>query len=192
MATIFLSYRRTDTPQACRVYDWLGQRFGLDALFMDVQAIPVAVSFPDFIRQAIEKSKLVIVLIGPQWLAKIQEADDPVRLEIEAAIAHKTTLLPVLIGNTPIPDADELPQSIATIALQNAAVVGVSFDFNSHMLSLSTRVEGVLGTLARASVVTSDPEIIRVACEGIIQYLRQEFRRRPRILCAAMECRQHE
>jgi hypothetical protein len=175
MATIFLSYRRTDSPQACRVYDWLGQRFGLDALFMDVQAIPVAVSFPDFIRKAIERSKLVIVLIGPQWLAKIHEADDPVRLEIEAAIAHKITLLPVLIGSTPMPDGDELPHSIGTIALQNAAVVGVSFDFHSHMKSLSTRIEGVLGTLAQASVITSDPTLIKRACEGIIYYLQQEF-----------------
>jgi len=56
VATIFLSYRRTDSPQACRVHDWLAQRFGLDALFMDVQAIPVAVSFPEYIRQAIESS----------------------------------------------------------------------------------------------------------------------------------------
>jgi hypothetical protein len=140
-----------------------------------VQAIPVAVSFPDFIRQAIENSALVILLIGPQWLAKIHEADDPVRLEIEAAIAHEITLLPVLIGSTPMPNPDELPHSIATIALQNAAVVGVSFDFNSHMKSLSTRIEGVLGTLAPASVVTSDPMIIRRACDGIIQYLQREL-----------------
>ncbi|MCB0112132.1 MAG: toll/interleukin-1 receptor domain-containing protein [Caldilineaceae bacterium] len=53
MATIFLSYRRTDGPQASRIYDWLAQRFGYDAVFMDVTAIPFAVSFTEFIQQAI-------------------------------------------------------------------------------------------------------------------------------------------
>ena len=52
MATIFLSYRRTDGPEACRVYDWLGQRFCYDSILMDVAAIPFALRFPDFIRQA--------------------------------------------------------------------------------------------------------------------------------------------
>jgi hypothetical protein len=43
MPAIFLSYRRTDSPQACRVFDWLVRRFGKDAVFMDVAAIPLAV-----------------------------------------------------------------------------------------------------------------------------------------------------
>jgi TIR domain-containing protein/uncharacterized protein DUF4255 len=174
VATIFLSYRRTDSPQACRVHDWLAQRFGLDALFMDVQAIPVAVSFPDYIRQAIENSRLVIALIGARWLEKIHEVDDPVRLEIEAAIANRITVLPVLIGSTPMPDADELPKSIATLAAQNAATLGVSFDFNSHMLMLLTRIEAILGVLAKTSVVASDPFVIQRASQAVVRFLQEE------------------
>lgn len=76
MATIFLSYRRTDSPQACRVYEWLARRFGKDAVFMDVAAIPYAVDYSDFIRQAIEDSRIMIVLIGDGWLPKTQDIDD--------------------------------------------------------------------------------------------------------------------
>jgi hypothetical protein len=174
-ATIFLSYRRTDSPQACRVYDWLGQRFGYDSVFMDVAAIPVAVGFPDFIRQAIANSKVLIALIGAGWLTKIHDADDPVRMEIEAALAGHIPVLPVLIGNTPMPDAEELPASISTIASQNAITVGVLHDFSTHMLTLLPKIEAILGALAPTSIATSDPRVIQRACEGIIHHLAGKF-----------------
>ena len=82
MATIFLSYRRTDGPQACRIYDWLSARFGGDAVFMDVAAIPFAVSFSEFIREAIEQSRVLIALIGPDWHERIAEPNDSVCMEI--------------------------------------------------------------------------------------------------------------
>lgn len=156
------------------MYDWLAQRFGKDSIFMDVAAIPFAVSFPDFIRQAIANSKVQITLIGAQWLTKIHEADDPVRMEIELAIANHIPVLPVLIGNTPMPAAEELPASISTIASQNAVTVGVLHDFNTHMQSLLPKIESILGALAAQSVATSDPYVIQLACDGIIHYLREK------------------
>ena len=178
MATIFLSYRRTDGPQACRVYDWLSQRFGHDSVFMDVAAIPFAVSFPDFIRNAVANSKVLIALIGAQWLTKIHDADDPVRMEIEVAIANQIQVLPVLIGNTPMPDAEKLPASISTIAFQNAVTVGVLHDFNAHMQTLLPKVESILGALAAESIVASNPYLIKDACKGIINYLSDKYRER--------------
>ncbi len=53
MVTIFLSYRRRDSSQACRVYDWLMQRFGNAAVFMDVADISFATKFTDYIKQEI-------------------------------------------------------------------------------------------------------------------------------------------
>ena len=175
MATIFLSYRRTDSPQACRVYDWLGQRFGYDSVFMDVAAIPFAVNFQDYIKQAIASSRILIVLVGPQWVARIQDEDDPVRMEIEAAIANKIPILPVLIGNTPMPDSEELPSSIATISSQNATTVGVLLDFNSHMQLLLLKIESILGALARTSVGHLDSHLIRRAGDVITGYMREKY-----------------
>src|SRR5262249_58657568 len=99
MAIIFLSYRRTDSPQACRVYDWLVQRFGHDAVFMDVSNIPFAVSFTDYIKQEISNSKVLIALIGAGWQTKIREADDPVRMELETAGAQRIHVVAVLLGS---------------------------------------------------------------------------------------------
>lgn len=173
MATIFLSYRRTDGPQACRIYDWLTARFGGDAVFMDVTAIPFAVSFSDFIREAIEQSKVLIALIGTGWQEGIDEPDDPVRMEIETALANDVPVLPVLIGNTAMPGREELPASIAGISLQNAVTVGVLQTFHTHMQSLLPKIEAILGAMAAQSKVTSDDRTVLLACHGIVDYLRE-------------------
>ena len=175
MAIIFLSYRRTDSPQACRVYDWLVQRFGHDAVFMDVSNIPFAVSFTDYIKQEISNSKVLIALIGAGWQTKIREADDPVRMELETAVASQIPVLPVLVGNTPMPNPEELPQILANIARQNAETVGISHDFHTHMQMLLPKIEAILGALARENVVTSDPDVINIGCAAVIRYLKEEF-----------------
>jgi len=172
MATIFLSYRRTDAPQASRVYEWLTRRFGNDAVFMDVSAIPFAVSFPDYIRDAIAKSKILIALIGADWAAKLEQPEDPVRLEIETALASHVPVLPVLIGNAAMPVGEDLPPSIAPISYQNALTVGVLRDFDTHMRSLVPEIESILGSLSRETLATANPEIIRFACSGIMEFLR--------------------
>jgi hypothetical protein len=172
MPLIFLSYRREDSPQASRVYDWLVQRFGHDAVFMDVARIPFAVSFPDYIRQAIGDSRVLIALIGPEWHRTIDAPTDFVRMEIEVALEHRVPVLPVLIGSTPMPAAADLPTTISSIALQNADVLGVSHDFHSHMQQLLPKVESILATLAAESVVTQDPAVIDNACRAVNDFLR--------------------
>jgi hypothetical protein len=171
MATIFLSYRRTDGPQACRIYDWLSARFGGDAVFMDVTAIPIAVSFSEFIREAIVQSKVLIALIGADWHERIAEPDDLVCKEIETAFLNGIPVLPVLIGNTPMPDRDSLPDAIADIAAQNAVTVGVLHNFHTHMQSLLPKIESILGAMAVESEVTANPQIVQLACRGIVDYL---------------------
>ena len=173
MAAIFLSYRRTDGPQACRVHDWLTLRFGQDAVFMDVSAIPFAVSFPEFIRGAIGASRLLLALIGRDWHTRTQEPEDPVRMELETALAAGIPVLPVLIGTTPMPAPEQLPESLAPIATQNAAVVGVLHDFDTHMRALMPRIDSMLGGAASGSVVTREPRVLQAVCQGIAFFLRQ-------------------
>jgi hypothetical protein len=175
MATIFISYRRSDSPQACRVYDWLVQRFGNNAVFMDVAAIPFAVSFPDFIRREISQARVLVALIGPQWQGKIHEPDDPVRMELEGAAESRIPILPLLIGGTPMPNAEELPASLATFSLLNAMVIGVSHDFHTHMEVLLPKIEAILGSLAISNLVISDPSVIFRACQGIISFLQETY-----------------
>ena len=173
MAHIFLSYRRSDSPQACRVYDALVQRFGKDAVFMDVAAIPFAVSFTEYIRREIEGSKLLLALIGPDWQTRMHESDDPVRMELETAMAAEVKVLPLLIGTTPMPDGDALPTTLGALTTQNAMTVGSSHDFYSHMQQLLPLIESILGTMTKESVALSDPAVIRQVCDAIMFLLQQ-------------------
>ncbi len=141
---------------------------------MDVAAIPVAVSFSEHISEAIAKSRLLIVMIGKGWEDRIGEPDDPVRSEVEAAIENEITILPMLIGNTPMPDADKLPESIATIAARNAPAVGESLDFNAHMDALAPKIASILAGMDAQSVVARNPRIIDMACRSIVDFLRDQ------------------
>jgi hypothetical protein len=176
MALIFLSYRRGDSPQACRIFDWLTRRFGADAVFMDVSSIPFATAFPEFIRDAIVNSRTLIALIGPGWPDRMKEPRDPVRMELETALNAGVPVLPLLIGNTPMPQPSELPETLAAISDQNAFVVGVSRDFDSHMRAFQPCVESILGALATDGVVTSDAHVVQRVCDGLLHFLAHRYR----------------
>ena len=175
MALIFLSYRRTDAPQACRIHEWLARRLGEDALFMDVLGIPIGVDFSEHIRAQIAGSKLMLAVIGRDWQGRIVEEGDTVRMEIETAMADKIPVLPVLIGTTPMPGPDDLPPSIRTLALQNAVTVGVLHDFDTHMRALLPRIEAILGALPAQNVVSADPWIVSRATGRVVEVLRENF-----------------
>jgi hypothetical protein len=93
-------------------------------------------------------------------------------MEIETAMENQIPVLPVLIGNTPMPNVAALPESISAIATQNADTVGVFLDFHSHMQLLLPKIESILGTLATTSVGRSDPHLIRLACRGVVDFVR--------------------
>src|SRR5687768_13692274 len=92
---IFLSYRREDAAgHAGRLYDRLTQHFGEAQVFLDVNAIPGATDFTEEIFEALARANVVLVVIGPRWLASAREGDRPriydpndlVRAEIRTAL----------------------------------------------------------------------------------------------------------
>ena len=94
MANIFISYRRSDSAaQAGRICDRLRQRFGEDAVFMDVETIEPGANFRTVIEQTIRSCKVFIALIGPTWTTatekdgtrRIDNAADLVRREVALA-----------------------------------------------------------------------------------------------------------
>src|SRR5438067_12460388 len=98
---IAISYRREDSlPIAGRLYDRLQAKFGKKNVFMDFDSIPPGADFRQHIKQMIERSKLVIAIIGPHWLGEQPDAsrriDNPadfVRLEIAYALMKQLLLL---------------------------------------------------------------------------------------------------
>jgi hypothetical protein len=156
---IAISYRREDSlPVAGRLYDRLRTEFGKENVFMDFDSIPYGVDFREHIRQMIDQSKVLIALIGPEWTGKrkqrkkrIDEPTDFVRLEIAYAFARKIPVIPVLVDDTVMPDASELPSDIQEIAFRNAITLDVGIDFHHHADRLVGAINRLIIDASRAT-----------------------------------------
>jgi hypothetical protein len=148
---IIVSYRRTDSAMAGRIFDRLVQRFGKKSLFIDIDNIPFGGDFRKHIDDALKSSDLLIALVGAKWVggegkdAKITRDADPVRVEIETALKQNVPVLPVLLDEARMPEPSELPENIREFAYRNAAEVESGRDFDIHVDRLIKAVEQILG-----------------------------------------------
>lgn len=133
MPTIFISYRRSDAAaHAGRLHDRLVGRFGAQAVFMDIDALQPGEDFATAIAQSIGSAQVVVVLIGPTWLAagdargrrRLDDEQDVVRLEIATALQRGVTTIPVLLAGAAMPDAASLPVPLQPLASRQAIDIG--------------------------------------------------------------------
>lgn len=125
MRTIFLSYRRQDSADMCdRLSDHLTRRYGADAVFRDTTTIMAGSEFPVALHHALEDCRVVIVLIGPDWLdvrdaRGLRRLDDPadwVRIEVATGLREGKLVIPVLARGARLPAAHELPEDLRLLA----------------------------------------------------------------------------
>ena len=154
--SIFLSYRRSDSPnEAGRIYDHLELGFGKGYTFRDVDSIPIGVNFRKALEQAIERCKILLLVIGPGWLTasdsrgerRLQACDDWVRIEIECALKRGIAIIPILIGGTEMPERDELPGSIQELTDYQATKVRPDPDFRTDMRRLMDGISPLIGVV---------------------------------------------
>ena len=126
---IFMSYRREDTAfPAGWLYDRLAGHFGRDQVFKDIDSIELGDDFIEVITTAVGSCDVLLALIGGRWLTitgqdgrrRLDNPDDFVRLEIEAALARNVRVIPILVDEARMPTADELPASLAKLARRQA------------------------------------------------------------------------
>jgi hypothetical protein len=159
MSRIFLSYRRDDTSgYAGRLYDRLHQHFG-DDVFMDIDQIAPGEDFVEVLERTLSSCEVVVVLIGRQWLTladaknnrRLNNPNDFVRLEIETTLQRKIRVIPALVQGATMPDASELPESLASLTRRQAIDIG---DANFH--HDTGKLIRVLETIVNSSA-TSQP-----------------------------------
>ena len=140
---IFISYRRDDTAYpAGWLFDRLRDRVG-GRVFKDVDSIELGDDFVDRITAAVASCDVLLVLIGDRWLTiddaggrrRIDDPDDFVRLEIQAALKREIRVIPVLVGGAKMPRPDELPAALAGLARRQALELNPGrFDFDMSRL----------------------------------------------------------
>ncbi|MET1081527.1 MAG: toll/interleukin-1 receptor domain-containing protein [Burkholderiales bacterium] len=127
---IFVSYRRLEAAgYAISIVESIAREFGEQEVFQDLRRLQGGDDWNQEITAAIQTSKVMVVVIGPAWagwtvpgttLPALHREDDPVRREIETAIACRVALRPVLVGRATMPAAGDLPKSIAPLAAVQA------------------------------------------------------------------------
>lgn len=147
---IFISYRRSDAaPEALSISQFLEREFGRGSVFMDVD-IHAGTNFPSFLEQRLAESKVLLAIIGPNWLnatdkqgrARLTETEDWVRLEISRALAARITVIPVCINQATLPDKTALPEDLQGLVDHQAAFVSTS-RFRNDMAGLVRDIRAI-------------------------------------------------
>ena len=141
MPRITISYRRADSAaNTGRIFDRLERHYGSDSVFMDIDAIPLGANYKRHIDETLAKTDFMLVIVGPRWLGprddgtfRINDGNDPVRIELESALRNGTMIIPVLVDGATMPGPSDLPDSLEEFAFINAAEVASGRDFTSHV-----------------------------------------------------------
>jgi TIR domain len=144
LGRIFMSYRREETAYpAGWLFDRLASHFGRGQVFKDVDSIELGDDFVEVITTAVGSCDVLLALIGDRWLTitdqdgrrRLDNPDDFVRLEIEAALTRNVRVIPILVKGARMPRADELPASLAKLVRRQALELNPSrFDFDTRRL----------------------------------------------------------
>jgi hypothetical protein len=153
MPSIFIAYRRGDTGWITgRVFDRLQAHFGKFSVFMDVETIPPGLDFRKHIASTLERCKVVVAIVGPQWIGangqeppRIFDEDDWVRIEIETALNKGLPIIPVCVDQTPMPKAHDLPASLQPFSFLQASPVDSRRNFGVDTKRLIRAIEQHLG-----------------------------------------------
>src|SRR5262245_2095598 len=150
---IFISYRRDDAAgDAGRLADHLHRRFGKDRVFLDIDTIDPGTDFVRVLHDSLQETAAVLVVIGPRWTSvrnadgspRLESASDFVRLEVEAALGRSIPVVPVLVQGAKMPDAKDLPSSLATLVTRQAATLDHA-EFHDDAERLCDRLAAMIG-----------------------------------------------
>jgi hypothetical protein len=109
---IFISYRRSDSAgTTTAIRKTLLERFE-DQVFHDVAGIDPGDRFPEALRNELDRSVVVLAVIGQGWLGaknefhqrRIDFPDDWVNIELATALSSpEVTVIPVLVDGAVMP-----------------------------------------------------------------------------------------
>lgn len=141
--SIFICYRRADSADLVgRVYDYLSHEFGRDAVYRDVDTIPLGVNFHAHIEACLKTCLVGLVIVGPDWPGalpgmpqpRVFGENDHVRLECETMLATKSiTAIPCFVrGLVSFPD-EFVPESLRGLRSLNGLKIRPDPDFHNDI-----------------------------------------------------------
>ncbi len=151
---VFISYRRSDAAaDTTALRQSLVARFGEEAIFNDVTGIEPGAAFPNVLEEELAQAAVVLAVMGKGWLLATNEWNqrridlpgDWVTVELTSALGDpEVTVIPVLIGDAPMPPGAALPASLRPLAARNAVRLRHD-DWEASLTRLFDTLAEVLG-----------------------------------------------
>jgi TIR domain len=162
---VFISYRREDSGgYAGRIYDRLTSRLGRENVFFDVDAIPPGRDFVDVLSDRVGKCDALLAVIGKSWVSsadgqnrrRLDDPNDFVRIEIEAALQRNVPVIPVLVDGAPMPQPADLPESLKKLTRRQAIEISLT-RFDSDAERLTDALSQLEDELRRRDAAAGEP-----------------------------------
>ena len=161
---IFICYRRDDGSHgAHRLYDALAGHFGEAEVFIDLD-VPPGADIEQYLKAKLSSCAVVLVAIGPGWLTasgepgsrRLDDEEDWVRLELEIALAADIAIVPLLLQESRMPSASDLPPSLRRLVGYNAQILSDGVHWRQDVRALISTLEDILerqqASVSRAAV----------------------------------------
>lgn len=152
MPRIFISYRRSDSyAETEAIYNLLCKSFGKRNVFRDVDKPDYGAPFPHTIQREVSRAHVVFVVIGSNWVdarddkghRRLNNPTDFVRREIEIGLDNRRTrVIPLLLGDTEMPNKADLPDTLhELVKLQALQVRFTPGAFEDDMSSVIQQIK---------------------------------------------------
>lgn len=117
--------------------------FGKENIFKDVDDIRPGEKFPVVLERALNRSNVLLVIIGQKWLTiedrsgsrRLDNPEDFLRIEVQTGLerSSKVRVIPVLVDDALMPAKEALPPELRELVSQQTVVVRNDPDFHRDM-----------------------------------------------------------
>jgi len=161
-----VSYRTADAGYgAAGCYEFFAARFGPDRVFRDCTSVLPGEVYREAIEKALEETRVLVALIGPDWLAAgaagrrlVDLPEDWVRREIGRALERGILVVPVLLNEAGALVPSALPDDIRPLAYRQAARVHHR-TFGSDVRRLIDQIVELVPELRRSDPTGLTPNV---------------------------------
>jgi TPR repeat protein len=161
---VFICYRREDSGgYAGRIFDRLASRLERKNVFIDVDNIEPGQDFVDVLSERVGKCDALVAVIGRSWISaadtdnrrRLDDPEDFVRIEIEAALKRGVRVIPVLIDGAAMPRSADLPDSLKKLVRRQYVEVSHT-RFDSDVERLTRTLSSILRELRQRDAVQAE------------------------------------
>jgi formylglycine-generating enzyme required for sulfatase activity len=103
------------------------------------------------VNDALRGTDVLIAIVGPNWRgtrkrggARINDANDLVRIEVETALERNIPVIPALVGGAIMPKPTELPDGLRDFSFRNAANIDSGRNFDTDIERLMRSMDRLL------------------------------------------------